>query len=342
MEIRSKVALGATGIAAALMARRKYLESREKFIGGSVVLITGGSRGLGLALAHQFAREGCRIAICARDADELERAKEDLINSGARVMTVVCDVTRRTDVEQMIADVQARFGKIDILVNNAGVIKVGPLESMTIEDFEDAMNIIFWGTVHPTMTLLPSFIERNSGRIVNITSIGGKVSVPHLLPYTSAKFAAAGFSEGLRAELDHTGIKVTTIAPGLMRTGSYTAALFKGDAEAESNWFSVGASLPGLSMSAERAACEIVGAVKRGESERVLSLPANALAKLKGIAPGLTQDLLGFVAQYVLPGSSTSKGEAPGWSLPNLRSWKMRGLLTLGRMAARRLNQRTA
>jgi len=342
MDIRSKVALGATGIAAAMMARKKYLESREKFIGGSVVLITGGSRGLGLALAHEFAREGCKVAICARDKDELERAKADLVNSGARVMTVECDVTRRSEVEAMIAAVEARYGQIDILVNNAGVIKVGPLESMTIEDFQDAMDIIFWGTVHPVMALLPSFLARNGGRIVNITSIGAKVSVPHLVPYSSAKYAAAGFSEGLRAELKDTGVQVTTIAPGLMRTGSYTAALFKGDAEAESNWFSVSASMPGLAISAERAASEIVSAVKRGESERVLSVPANVLARLKGIAPGLTQDLIGFAAQYLLPRRSSSKHEVPGWGLPHLRSWKMRGLLAFGRMAARRLNQRTA
>jgi short-subunit dehydrogenase len=244
-------------------------------------------------------------------------------------------------VEQTISDVTAYFGRIDILVNNAGIIKVGPVEAMTIEDFEEAMNVIFWGTVNPTMTLLPIFLERNRGHIVNITSIGAKVSVPHLLPYSAAKHAAEGFSEGLRAELKGTGVKVTTIAPGLMRTGSYTAAVFKGDREAEAAWFSASASMPGMSTSAERAACQIVSAVKRGDAEKILTTHASLLARVKGMASGITQDLLGTAAMYLLPQRSGDKREAPGWGLSNLRSGKMRALLAFGRMAAHRFNQRT-
>ncbi|HKD05493.1 MAG TPA: SDR family NAD(P)-dependent oxidoreductase [Bryobacteraceae bacterium] len=342
MDNRSKLAIATAGVAAGVFARRMYQSSRERLIGGSVALITGGSRGLGLALARRFAREGCPVAICARDEEELQRARTSLEERGARVMTSVCDVTNRSQVEQTISDVTAYFGRIDILVNNAGIIKVGPVEAMTIEDFEEAMNVIFWGTVNPTMTLLPTFLERNRGHIVNITSIGAKVSVPHLLPYSAAKYAAEGFSEGLRAELKGTGVKVTTIAPGLMRTGSYNAAMFKGDREAEAAWFSAGASMPGLSMSAERAACQIVAAVKRGDAERILTTQANVLARLKGVAPGLTQDLLGAAALLLLPQRSADKRQTPGWGLANLRSAKMRALLAFGRVAAHRFNQRTA
>lgn len=95
---------------------------------------------------------------------------------------------------------------------------------------------------------------RRRGRIVNITSIGGKVGMPHLLPYTCAKFATVGLSEGLRAELGREGIRVTTIVPGLMRTGSHLKAMFRGQHEQEFTWFSLGASLPLVSMGAERAA----------------------------------------------------------------------------------------
>ena len=342
MDTRSKLAIAAAAVATGVLARRMYQESRTRLIGGSVALITGGSRGLGLALARRFAREGCPVAICARDEAELERARTSLEERGARVMTSVCDVTNRSQVEQTISDVTAYFGRIDILVNNAGIIKVGPVEAMTIEDFEEAMNVIFWGTVNPTMTLLPTFLERNRGHIVNITSIGAKVSVPHLLPYSAAKYAAEGFSEGLRAELKGTGVKVTTIAPGLMRTGSYTAAMFKGDREAEAAWFSASASMPLMSMSADRAACQIVSAVKRGDAEKILTTQASLLARVKGLAPGITQDLLGTAAMYLLPRRSGDKRETPGWGLPNLRSTKMRALLAFGRMAAHRFNQRTA
>jgi NAD(P)-dependent dehydrogenase (short-subunit alcohol dehydrogenase family) len=342
MREKTKIAIAATGVAAGLVAREFYRRSKEEDISGSTVLITGGSRGLGLALARRFAREGCRIAICARDEEELARAKEDLINRGAEVISVRCDVTKRSEVESMIADVEARYGRIDILVNNAGQIQVGPIEAMTIDDFENAMAVMFWGVVYPTMALLPSMLFRNSGRIVNITSIGAKVAVPHLVPYTCAKYAAAGFSEGLRSELASTGVTVTTIAPGLMRTGSYNAAEFKGDHEAESAWFGLSSSMPGLTMDAGRAARQIVSAVKRGDAEKILTTPANLIAKLHGVAPGLSQDLLGAIGGLLLPGATADRHSRPGWSLPNLKSAKMRALLTLGRMAARRLNQRMA
>ncbi|MDP9053992.1 MAG: SDR family NAD(P)-dependent oxidoreductase [Acidobacteriota bacterium] len=324
-----------------------YRRSREHDLTGEVVLITGGSRGLGLAMASRFASRGCRLAICARDKEELERARMGLAASGAEVIAVGCDITKRSEVGQLIEEVTAHYGRIDILVTNAGQIQVGPIESVVVEDFEDAMNVMFWGTVYPTLALLPTFLERNSGRIVNITSIGGKVAVPHMLPYASAKFAATGFSEGLRNELSATGVKVTTIAPGLMRTGSYNAAHFKGDQEAEAAWFSLGASLPGFSMDADRAARQIVQAVQCGDTEKILTIAASLLAHVNGIAPSLTSAALGAAGALLLPkapspASTDSKHSKPGWGLANLQSPKMRALLFLGRMSARRFNQKYA
>jgi short-subunit dehydrogenase len=193
-----------------------------------------------------------------------------------------------------------RFGRIDLLVNNAGVIQVGPLESMTLRDFEDALGIMFWGTVYPTLAVLPQMRARGSGRIVNITSIGGKIPVPQLTPYVSAKFAAVGFSESLRAEVARDGIAVTTVVPGLMRTGSALNAFFKGPGERMFGLFSPMASWPIISMDAERAARRIVQAVKRGESEIILSLPANLAVRFHGLFPGLTTDLAGL-ANHLLP-----------------------------------------
>src|SRR5213078_5332449 len=123
------------------------------------------------------------------------------------------------------------------------------------------MAVIFWGTLYPTLAVLPQMLERRSGRIVNITSIGGKVSVPHLLPYNCAKFAALGFSEGLRAELAKDGVSVATVIPGLMRTGSVVSAEFKGRTEAEFTWFSALARSPLTSMDVRRAARRILAAM---------------------------------------------------------------------------------
>jgi short-subunit dehydrogenase len=143
--------------------------------------------------------------------------------------------------------------------------------------------------------------ERREGRIVNISSIGGKISVPHLLPYSASKFALVGYSEGLRAELLKDGIRVTTVCPGLMRTGSTRQAYFKSQNEAEHTLFALGDSLPGSSVSAEKAARQIVNATRRGDAELIISLPAVIAAKLHGVAPGLTSDVLGLVNR-MLPG----------------------------------------
>lgn len=338
---RKQKAIGiAVGVGAGV-ALAQFLRSRRRVpaFPGQVALITGGSRGLGLALAREFAAEGCKIAICARDEQELARARKDLEGRGAEVLTVVCDVARRDQVENMIHQVQHRYGSVDILVNNAGVIEVGPVENFTVEDFQEAMDTMFWGTVYTTLELLPSLVSRGSGRIVNISSIGGKVAVPHLLPYSSAKFAVAGFSEGLRAELLPKGVFVTTIAPGLMRTGSYVNAFFKGDQEKEGLWFSLSSALPGFTISARRAAREIVEAVKQNEPERVLSKPAQLLAKAQGLFPGQTSNLLSAVSEFFLPGSKKRKWRKVGAALSILQSPLVASLLTAGAQAGRRLNQ---
>src|SRR5690348_787008 len=152
---------------------------RRVNLSGQVVLITGGSRGLGLALAREFASRGCHLILCARNGDELERAKTDLSAFPARVVTVRCDVTSPGQVGKCVEEAISRFGRIDILVNNAGAITVGPVQTMTLEDFAEAMDVMFWGTVHATFACLPHFRARGCGRIVNITSIGGLVSIPH-------------------------------------------------------------------------------------------------------------------------------------------------------------------
>ena len=218
---------------AGLAARELWKRRREADLTGRVVVVTGGSRGLGLALAREFAGQGCRLAICARDVEELEWARLDLEKRGADTLAVPCDVTDPDQVERLIARTTERFGQVDVLVNNAGIISVGPAQEMTRQDFVEAMAVDFWGTLHPILVVLPQMRERRQGRIVNVTSIGGKVSVPHLLPYSCAKFAATALSEGLRAELARDGITVTTIVPGLLRTGSPDQADFKGDRQGE-------------------------------------------------------------------------------------------------------------
>ena len=303
-------------------------------LNGKTVLITGGSRGLGLVMAREFAREGARVAICARDEAELQRAQTDL---GGEVMTIPCDVTNKQSVALMIDRVNSRFGGVDVLVNNAGVIQVGPIEVMTPADFEEAMKIHFWGPLNTILAVLPAMRARKSGRIVNISSIGGKVSVPHLVPYSASKFALVGLSKGLRTELMKDGIKVTTVCPGLMRTGSPRNADFKGKHQLEYAWFSISDALPLLTVSAENAARQIVRACKRGEAELVISVPAKVAVLFESLFPEVMSQILAAVNQF-LPGAGgvgtqTMKGR------DSKSAWSPSWLTTLNEEAAIRNNE---
>ena len=275
--------------------------------------------------------------LCARDEEELQRARSDIENYGAEVMTISCDVTNKQSVDDMVAAVNSRFGGVDVLVNNAGVIQVGPIEVMTIEDFEIAMQAHFWGPLYTTMAVLPSMRQKKSGRIVNISSIGGKVSVPHLVPYSASKFALVGLSKGLRAELMKDGIKVTTVCPGLMRTGSPRNADFKGQHQLEYAWFSISDALPLLTVSAENAARQVVHACKRGQAELVISVPAKLAVTFDALFPELSSQMLATVNQF-LPGAG-GVGTQRMKGRESTSAWSPSWLTTLNEEAAVRNNE---
>lgn len=277
-----------------------------------VVLVTGGSRGLGLVMARALARQGATIAICGRDYDTLERAADDLYEHGASPFVTTCDVRRPEDALECVELVEAECGPIDVLINNAGTICVGPMETMTREDFEDAIDVCFWGAYNMIEAALPSMKARGTGRIVNISSIGGKISVPHLLPYCVGKFALAGYSQGLRPELAKYGITVTSIFPGLMRTGSPRQAFFKGDSDTEFTLFKISDSLPIVTVSAEHAANDILEACRRGDAELIISIPAKVGAMLAQLCPEVTAELMAWAVHF-LPQASEEDIEAiPG------------------------------
>jgi NAD(P)-dependent dehydrogenase (short-subunit alcohol dehydrogenase family) len=332
------VAGGALALVGARLAWRLVRHLRSEKLAGQVVLITGASRGLGLLLARRFAAAGCRLVICARDERELDRARRDLELRGAEVLARRCDVSDRDQATALVAAAIERFGALDVLVNNAGIVQVGPVESLILEDFGRALGVNFWGPLYLVAAALPHMRVRGHGRIVNVTSIGGPVAVPHLLPYDCAKAALLSLSEGLGAELAKDGITVTTVVPGLMRTGSPVNALFKGDAEREFEWFSIGDSLPLVTISAERAARRIVSAVRHGDLEVVLSLQSRLLRVVHALAPALMVRLLGLVNR-LLP--SDNRGEryhaARGMELATPRAPS--ALTRTMNHAARHLNQ---
>jgi NAD(P)-dependent dehydrogenase (short-subunit alcohol dehydrogenase family) len=266
-----------------------------------LVVITGGSRGLGLLMARQLADAGAALVICARDDEELAIAEEELSRRAAFVAAYACDLTRPEEISELFNRIRREVGSVDVLINNAGIIQVGPVETMTIEDYQQAMAIHFWAPLLCMEQVLPDMRRRRDGRIVNISSIGGKIAAPHLLPYCASKYALVGLSKGMRVELAKDNIYVTTVSPGLMRTGSPRNALFKGQHRAEYTWFSISAGMPLLSMDADRAARRIITACKYGRAELTLSLPAKLAVAIDALAPELTADMTAL-ANYVLPG----------------------------------------
>ncbi|HYX57706.1 MAG TPA: SDR family NAD(P)-dependent oxidoreductase [Streptosporangiaceae bacterium] len=313
---------------------------------GEVAVVTGASRGLGLLLARELAGQGCPLVICARDAAELERAADELRAAGAEVTTVACDVTDEATPQLLIDTAVQRYGRLDILVSNAGVIQVGPVQATQIGHYEMAMNTMALAPARLALTALPVMRRQGHGRIVTIGSIGGKISVPHLLPYSTAKFAAVGFSEGLRAELGRGPVTVTTVVPGLMRTGSHLQARFTGQPAKEFTWFSLGASLPLVSMDAERAARQIIAAVRQRRAEIILTPAGQLVSRAAGIVPGLTSEILHLVQRLALPAPSGEPGsavadEAQGHDLrPAIGKKTFDRLTTLGQAAASRFNER--
>ena len=257
-------------------------------IRGEVAVVTGGSRGLGLLLARELARHGCPLVICARDAAELDRAAGQLRAAGAEVTAVACDLTDEASPQRLVDTALERYGRLDIVISNAGIIQVGPVQAAQLSHYEDAVQTMALAPVRLALTALPVMRRQGHGRIVTVASIGGKLGVPHLLPYSTAKFAAVGFSEGLRAELGRGPVTVTTVVPGLMRTGSHLQARFTGQAGKEFTWFALGASLPLPSMDAERAARQIIEAVRARRAEIILT-PAGQLVSRVG-RPGARAD----------------------------------------------------
>lgn len=298
--INKTLGWAAAGAGIFLTASALYNEYNKYKLQGKVVLITGGSRGLGLELARQFAKKGANLVICSRTTSQLSRAKIELEKLGVDVLALPVDVTKQGEVKQLVRDAINHFGRIDVLVNNAGTIQVGPQDAMDIEDYQLAMESNFWSALYTMHACLPHFALQGEGRILNITSIGGKIAVPHLLPYTASKFALVGLSEGMHAELKKQNIHVTTVVPNLMRTGSPRNVSVKGDHQAEYNWFKFSDSLPLTSQAAESAASSIVKALEYGKSEAILTWTAKIATVLNGFAPTWMNKLL-TVANSFLP-----------------------------------------
>jgi short-subunit dehydrogenase len=278
-------------------------------VSGATVLITGGSRGIGLELGRQLARKGAKLVLCARDERELRAAQEELESIGADVLAVVCDVTRTEDVGNAVQQAIDRFGQIDILINCAGIIMSGPVSHMKLNDYRQVMEINFFGTLNAILAVLPEMRRRREGRIVNIASFGAKFPSPHAAPYAASKFAVAGLSETLRSELANNGIYVTTVNPGFVRDGGLLNAVFKGDHESEKALGVTMSNLPLFTIDPRLLAKRIINALEHGDAELTTPLIPHLQAMFHGAFPTLNQELLS-IANRLLP-HRTARGDRP-------------------------------
>ncbi len=309
---RLALAAAAVGATAALAAATRALFATPP-PEGAVVVVTGGSRGLGFAIASRFAERPVKLVLASRKRNELEAARQSLLAKYGHlrpedVHLVAVDLAVAEDCQRLIAEAFARFGRIDVLVNNAGIINVGPLEVMDADLFERTMRIDFLAAMQTTMAALPQMRMqtpaegwKHRAAIVNISSIGGKFAVPHMLPYCAAKFALTGFSEGLYAEVKGSGIHVLTVCPGLMRTGGEEHAEFLGNAEAEAAWFKFSAKTPGISITPEHAARNIYNALAQARPEITIEWKAWLGARFEGLFPGMLQRMNRLTNDLLLP-----------------------------------------
>jgi short-subunit dehydrogenase len=299
----------ATASAAVALAFRPR---RPRLVPGQVAIITGGSRGLGLALAHRFGRAGLKLALAARHEEELIEARRKLLASGDvanpnDILLVPCDLTDPEQSELLVARTMNTFSRLDVLINNAGIIEVGPFGDQPIDAYYRAMQTNFFAALHTIQAAIPYLLSpplhgrRAHRAIVNIASIGGKIPVPHMLPYVAAKFALTGFSEGLHAELRFKGVRVTTVCPGLMRTGGENHAHFTGQRDKEERWFMLGAKTPLIAASVTHAANRIYSAVQSGRAEITITPQAWLAARIFGLAPEFSQRFAALANHYLLP-----------------------------------------
>ena len=259
----------AAGISVAVIARAVVRRRHRIHFAGRVAIVTAGARGLGLLIAEELGRRGANVAICGRTSDAVDEAAQKLRQKGVKVIARTCDLGDRAQAGAFVDDVALEWGRIDVLVNNAGVIHVEPAQSVALDALEQGMRLNFCSAANTTFAALPFLMEQaGQARIANVTSIGGRIAVPHLLGYSASKFALLGLSEGLVAELDRSGVRVTSIVP----------------------WFSLG-MLPGLSVDPRRAARRIVGAIQYGDPILHVGVASAVAARLHAVAPWLFAEL---------------------------------------------------
>lgn len=255
------------------------------------ILITGASQGIGKATALLFANKGYDLVLAARESDHLSAASQEVQNLGRQALAVPTDVKDPDQVKTLVDKALERYGAIDVLVNNAGIYVSGPVEEFSLDDWHQTIDLNLWGYIHTINALLPHMLERGTGTIVNLSSIGGKVPIPYVTPYCTSKFAVTGLTEAMHSELKPKGIHVCGIYPSLIDSSFMKRAMFRGkdeqDAQARRQQLEQVLATPVIEKP-EDVAKAIWEAVKHQRSE-VLVGSANVSKAAYNVFPGFMQ-----------------------------------------------------
>jgi short-subunit dehydrogenase len=270
---------------------------------GARVIITGASSGIGKALALKLASDyQAKLILSARSEGALKETKQLVEQAGGKAHIVVGDIGRPDMPQKLVDAAFDKLGGIEILINNAGLGKPGAMQDITPQDWEDVFQVNFFAPLRLTYLVLPHFIEKHHGTIVNVSSIAGKVAMPGSVCYCASKFALTGLSEGTAAEFANKGVNVITVCPGWVRTEFFV----KNSMSATNNPTSIAQKndLSGLlmryllSISSEEAARDIMLAIQKNRSaEIVLTLPAVAMERLSALFPTLVAELAKHIPQ---------------------------------------------
>ena len=267
-----------------------------KDIKNKTALITGGASGLGLSLAKELAEENCQIILIDIDSNALQRAEEYFSLRGITIDCYVVDVSNRKTVLSTVDAILKKHNTIDILINNAGVAAPASINDISFDNLEWVMGINFWGVIHFTKAILPHMLQRDQGCIVNISSLGGYVTVPNSGIYSASKYAIRAISETLRQEVYGTGIDIVSVHPGGLSTDMVLRAR-------------IGDSMPKDTLlkavnqhsltTPEKAASIIVNAIKKNQFRVIIGIDAKILCFFERIMPLLTNTFMVKLYNYL-------------------------------------------
>lgn len=253
---------------------------------GKVAVITGAGSGIGRALAEQLAREGCALALADINAESLQSLSATLAGSGVRVTTHVLDVAKRAAVYAFADEVLALHGSAQLIINNAGVSVSETVAELTYDDFEWIMGINFWGVVYGTKAFLPHLLKNNDGHIVNVSSIFGIIAVPTQAAYNASKFAVRGFTEALRQEVASTGVRVSCVHPGGIKTNIARAGRFYRDMSGNRDASRSAANFDRVARTTPAAAAQvIIDGIKREQPRILIGADARLLDRMQRLMP---------------------------------------------------------